>query len=52
MGPNNTSPYLEALAAFAIAFMAGAMTATSLIKYIERIRHDSIVLRRCDRDCP
>ena len=46
MGPNTNSPYLEALAAFAIAFMAGAMTAASFIKYIERIRRETIVLRR------
>ena len=44
----NTS-HLEALAAFAMAFVAGAMSATSVIKYIEKVRRDTIVLRRCDR---
>lgn len=43
----NTS-HLEALAAFALAFMAGAMSATSVIKYIEKVRRDTIVLRRFD----
>ena len=52
MGPNNNAPYLEALTAFAIAFMAGAMTAAGFIKYIERNRRETIVLRRCDRDYP
>lgn len=46
---NNSSPPLEALAAFTIAFVAGAMAAVSLIKYIEQIRRDNIVLRRYDR---
>jgi hypothetical protein len=44
----NTS-HLEALAAFALAFVAGAMSATSIIKYIDRVRRDTIVIRRCDR---
>jgi hypothetical protein len=43
----NTS-HLEALAAFALAFMAGAMSATSVIKYIDKVRRDTIVLRRFD----
>ncbi len=46
MFSNNSQ--LEALAAFALAFMAGAMSATSLIKYIEKVRRDTIVLRRFD----
>jgi len=45
---NNSSPPLEALAAFTIAFAAGALAAVSLLKYIEQIRHDPIVLRRYD----
>jgi hypothetical protein len=49
MGQNYSSPPLDALAAFAIAFIAGAMAAISLVKYIERVRHDTIVLRRYDR---
>jgi ABC-type amino acid transport system permease subunit len=44
MGQNN-SP-LESLAAFAIVFIAGALTATSLLNYIEKIRRDTIVFRR------
>jgi len=44
----NSSP-LEALAAFALAFVAGAMSATSVIKYIDKVRRDTIVIRRCDR---
>ncbi|OIQ67607.1 hypothetical protein GALL_508120 [mine drainage metagenome] len=48
MGSNNSSAPLDALTAFAIAFIAGAMAAASLIKYIEHIRHDTIVLRRRD----
>lgn len=44
---NNSSPPLEALAAFTIAFVAGALAAVSLYKYIEQIRHDPTVLRRC-----
>jgi hypothetical protein len=47
MFPNNS--HLEALAAFALAFMAGVMSATSVIKYIDKVRRDTIVLRRCDR---
>lgn len=43
----NTS-HLEALAAFAMAFVAGAMSATSVIKYIDKVRRDTIVLRRFD----
>lgn len=43
----NTS-HLEALAAFAMAFLAGAMSATSVIKYIDKVRRDTIVLRRFD----
>ena len=46
MFPNNSQ--LEALAAFAMAFVAGAMSATSVIKYIEKVRRDTIVLRRFD----
>ncbi len=44
----NTS-HLEALAAFAMAFVAGALTATSVIKYIDKVRYDTIVLRSCNR---
>lgn len=44
----NTS-HLEALAAYAMAFVAGAMTATSVIKYIDKVRRDTIVIRRCER---
>jgi ApbE superfamily uncharacterized protein (UPF0280 family) len=43
----NTS-HLEALAAFAMAFVAGAVSATSVIKYIDKVRRDTIVLRRFD----
>lgn len=43
----NTS-HLEALAAFAMAFVAGAMSATRVIKYIDKVRRDTIVLRRFD----
>jgi hypothetical protein len=46
MFPNNSQ--LEALAAFALAFVAGAMSATSVIKYIDKVRRDTIVLRRFD----
>ena len=46
MGYNN-SP-LENLAAFAIAFLAGAMSAAGLAKYIEKIRQDRIHLRHHD----
>ncbi len=42
---NNNSP-LEALVAFAIAFMAGAMSAASFINYIEKIRRETIIFRR------
>ncbi len=49
MGPNNCSPPLDALTAFAIAFVAGAMAAVGVIKYIERIRFETIVLRHCER---
>lgn len=44
-----TTSHLEALAAYALAFVAGAMTATSVIKYVEKVRRDTIVIRRCDR---
>ena len=47
MGQNN-SPPLETLAAFTLVFFAGAISAVSIIKYIERIRFETIVLRRCD----
>jgi hypothetical protein len=46
MYPNPS--HLEALAAFALAFVAGAMSATSVIKYIDKVRRDTIVLRRFD----
>ncbi len=42
----NTS-HLEVLAAFALAFIAGAMSATSVIKYIDKVRLNTIVIRRC-----
>lgn len=47
MFPNNS--HLEALAAFAMAFVAGVMSAASVIKYIDKVRRDTIVIRRCDR---
>ena len=43
MGYNN-SP-LENLAAFAIAFLAGAMSAAGLAKYIDKIKKDRIYIR-------
>lgn len=46
MGSNN-SP-LDALAAFAIVFIAGAFSAVSFLNYVERVRHDRFVLRRGD----
>jgi len=49
MGHNNCSPPLDALSAFALAFVAGALAAVGIIKYIEHIRYDTIVMRRCDR---
>ena len=43
MGSNN-SP-LDALAAFAIVFIVGAISAVSLFNYVERVRRDRIVFR-------
>lgn len=42
--PSNNSA-LDALAAFAIAFVAGAMSAVTFIKYIEKVKNDITVLR-------
>ena len=38
---NNNSP-LESLAAFAIAFAAGAMSVIGLIRYIAKVRKDAV----------
>jgi len=46
--PSNNSA-LDSLAAFAIAFIAGAVSAASFISYIAKVRNDSIVYRRADR---
>jgi len=43
----NNSP-LDALTAFAIVFIAGVISAVSFVKYVESVRHDTIVLRRRD----
>lgn len=44
-----SNSHLEALAAFALAFAAGAMSAASIIKYIDKVRRDTIIVRRCQR---
>lgn len=46
MGTNN-SP-LDALAAFAIVFIVGAISVMTAVMYIERVKHDRIVFRRRD----
>ena len=49
MGSINCSQPVDALAAFAIAFVSGAMAAIALVKYIEYVSRDPIWMRRCDR---
>ena len=46
MGSNN-SP-LDALAAFTLVFIAGAISTVSLVKYIERVQRDRLLLRSHD----
>lgn len=45
--PCNNSP-LDALAAFAIVFIAGAVSAVALVKFVEKICHDERVIRHAD----
>ena len=46
MGSNN-SP-LDALAAFTLVFIAGVISTVSLVKYIERVHRDRLLLRSHD----
>lgn len=45
--PCNNSP-LDALAAFAVCFVSGVLSAVSFIKYIDKVRRDTITTMRRD----
>ena len=40
--PCNPTPNLEALAAFAMTFLSGVVCAITMVKYIDKVRNDTI----------
>lgn len=40
--PCNPTPNLEAFAAFAMTFLSGAIFAVTMVKYIDKVRNDTI----------